>query len=566
MDFLIGLRVSFVYLLGFGVFAQSWYDGPQVLTNPEVSDPVIPFVLDVDLSQIALAPAWKPGDPIKEIPRRSYGEPNDDYVEPHQLDPLLELQSAVTTRGGTAFSTPILNIDGQGFSGVNPPDTTGDVGLNYFIQAINDSLATKYIIYNKADGSIAVGPISFNSISGFCGGGGDPIVMYDEAADRWFLAEFGIGNAVCVLISQTADPIAGGWFAYSFSAPSLPDYPKFGVWNNAYVMTSNESGPSPIYAFDRTAMLAGAAATSQRFTVPDMDGFTVFQALTPADSDGDAPPPGTPAYIMRHRDDEAHNSGSNDPSQDFLELYEFSIDWVTPANSTLVGPMNIAVTEFDSSLCGLTSFSCFQQPSGPLLDPLREIIMFRLVYRNFGTHEVLLGNFVTDVDGNNTGGVRWFELRKTVARGPGAWSLYQEGTYAPDSENRWMGSIAMDESGNIALGYNVTSSTVNPGLRYVGRLASDPLGTMPQGENPMIEGTASNGSNRYGDYAQMNIDPADGCTFWFTGEYNSSSTWSTRIASFRFDACESTGCPADFSGWPITSLLDLVNCVTSGDL
>ena len=175
------------------------------------------------------------------------------------------------------------------------------------------------------------------------------------------------------------------------------------------------------------------------------------------------------------------------------------------------------------------------QGSSSSLDPLREVIMNRLAYRNFGSHETLVGNFVTDINGNNIGGVRWFELRKT---GAGAWSLYQEGTYAPTTtDNRWMGGIAMDGAGNIALGYNVSSQTVYPSIRYAGRLASDPLGTLPQGEYTLINGSGVNGSNRYGDYSAMSVDPVDDCTFWFTGQWNASSQWSTRIGAFKFDAC-----------------------------
>ncbi|MCB1042384.1 MAG: hypothetical protein KDC35_05585 [Acidobacteria bacterium] len=510
-------------------------DQPVVYTGAEVSEPVYPYVIDVNLADLPVLPDWQPGDPIKEIPRRKEGKPIE-YTEPKDTrDPLLDLQDQVTVRGGTGFATPILNFNAQGFTGANPPDTTGDVGLTYYVQAINGS-GTRYTIYNKADGTVAAGPFTMNTFAP-CSGSGDPIVLYDEQADRWLLAEFGDGNSICVLISMTNDPIAGGWHLYGFNTPNFPDYPKLGVWNNSYILTTNESGPSPIYALDRASMLVGAAATSQRMTVPDLSGFG-FQAVTPADLDGDAPPANAPALIMRHRDTEVH--GGTAPGGDLLELWEYDVDWVTPANTTLTGPMNIEVTDFDSSLCGLTSFNCFQQMgSGTTLDPLREVIMFRLAYRNMGTHQALIGNFVTDVDGNDRGGVRWFELRSTG----GAWSLFQEGTYAPNTDNhsRWMGGIAMDESGNIALGYNVSSSAMHPSLRYVGRLAGDPMGTMPQGEHSMVEGSAPNGSNRYGDYANMSIDPADGCTFWFTGMYNPATQWQTRITSFMFDTC---GCEA----------------------
>ncbi|MFZ2617560.1 MAG: hypothetical protein WA077_16345, partial [Anaerolineae bacterium] len=264
------------------------------------------------------------------------------------------------------------------------------------------------------------------------------------------------------------------------------------------------------------------------------------QALTPADLDGmTTPPAGAPDYIMRQRDTEVHGP-SGFPSSDILEIYAFHVDWTTPASSTFTKLADIVTAEFDSSLCGLTSFYCMGMPgvaqgSSSSLDPIREVIMNRLAYRNFGDHETLVGNFVTDINGNNIGGVRWFEMRKV---GAGAWSLYQEGTYAPTTtDNRWMGGIAMDGAGNIAVGYNVSSQTVYPSLRYAGRLASDPLGTLPQGEYTLVNGTSINGSNRYGDYAAMSVDPVDDCTFWFTGQWNAATQWSTRIGAFKFDAC-----------------------------
>ncbi|MFZ1402600.1 MAG: fibronectin type III domain-containing protein, partial [Anaerolineae bacterium] len=286
-------------------------------------------------------------------------------------------------------------------------------------------------------------------------------------------------------------------------------------------------------------MLAGLPATFQRFTAASLSGFG-FQALTPADLDGmTTPPSGAPDYIMRHLDTEVHGP-SGFPSSDILEIYAFHVDWATPASSTFTKLADIVTAEFDSSLCGLTSFYCMGMPgvaqgSSSSLDPIREVIMNRLAYRNFGSHETLVGNFVTDINGNNIGGVRWFEMRKV---GAGAWSLYQEGTYAPTTtDNRWMGGIAMDGAGNIAVGYNVSSQTVYPSLRYAGRLASDPLGTLPQGEYTLVNGTSINGSNRYGDYAAMSVDPVDDCTFWFTGQWNAATQWSTRIGAFKFDAC-----------------------------
>ena len=350
--------------------------------------------------------------------------------------------------------------------------------------------------------------------SGACAAGfGDPIVLYDEAADRWLLSEFAAsGNHLCVYISQTASP-SGTYFAYDFSTPNFPDYPKYAVWPDAFYVSTNEAAPA-VYALDRQKMLAGLAATMQRFVGPGLAGFG-FQAFTPADIDGSpAPPAGAPGVFMRHRDTEAHGPAGVS-SNDLLEIWAFDVDFATPANSTFSQLPDISVAEFDSTLCGLTSFYCMAMPgvaqgATASLDPLREVIMNRLAYRNFGSHESLLGNLVTDVDGANRGGVRWFELR----RSGGAWSLFQEGTWNPDgTNNRWMAGSAMDRDGNIALGYNVSGSATSPSLRFTGRLAGDPLGTMTLPETSLVDGTATNASNRYGDYSAMSVDPADGCTF-----------------------------------------------------
>ena len=317
------------------------------------------------------------------------------------------------------------------------------------------------------------------------------------------------GNRLCVYISTTPNP-AGTYFAYNFTVPGFPDYPKYGVWPNAYYVSTNESNPAA-YALNRPNMILGLATTFIRFTAPKLSGFG-FQSLTPADVDGAVGPlAAAPGIFMRHVDDEIHTPPGI--PGDALEIWSFTPNFVTPASSTFtlqttirgaesfrvdrrpdVAGRNRAAapkpsalelfTEFDSTLCGQMSFSCMGMPgvaqaATASLDPLREVIMNRVVYRNFGTHEVLLGNFVTDI-GSDIGGVRWFELRRT---GGGSWTLHQEGTYAPTlTDNRWMGGIAMDQSGNIALAYNVSSQTIFPSIRYTGRLATDTLGTMSQPE------------------------------------------------------------------------------------
>jgi hypothetical protein len=527
------------------------------LRGAQASEAVVPESLDVDLRDLPAPQEWQPGDAIKEIPRR-HQRPIKGIVDPpvgEAIDPLLELQEAEPSAPDFDFATPSVNIAGQGYTGVNPADPNGDVGPSHYIQAINQSSGSRITVYSKT-GTVLSGPFTLASLGGTgnCATGlGDPIVLYDPLANRWLLSEFSsAGNRLCVYISKTADPISGGWWAYNFTAPNFPDYPKYGVWPDAYYVGTNEGTPA-VYAFDRAKMLNGQAATSQRFTATALSGFG-FQMLTPADLDGaTAPPAGAPGVFIRHRDSEAHGSPG---AADTLELFAFSVNWTTPSSSTFTGPSSVNVTEFDSALCGLTSFNCFPQPgSSTTLDPLREVVMFRAQYRNRGSFESLVGNLVTDVNGADRGGIRWFELRKS---GSNPWALHMEGTYSPDTTNRWMGSAAVDKDGNLAVGYSVSASTsVYPGLRFAGRLAGDPSGSLAQGETTLVAGSAANASNRWGDYASLSVDPSDDCTFWFTGMYSPSSSWGTRIGAFKFAACGGTPTP-DFTIGASPSSLSIV--------
>jgi len=552
----------------------------------EYDNGVVPARVHVDMTRLPEPRAWKPGMPIKEIPQRK-GVPKDyvppvTAVQPAGGDPLRDYGQRFPARdAGRAFGTPTVNRNGTGFTGVNPPDTVGDVGNDYFVQMVNGGSAvggTRVLVLDKDDGitfaSFALSELAVGTQTNCTAGSGDPIVMFDSTVDngigepsgRWFLTEF-TSVSFCVYISETADPTAGNWVLYEFASDSggLPDYPKFAVWPDAYYIGANENGPTEedagrtVYALDRENMLAGLPTRpTQVFEIPLLEGFG-FQMAQPADWDGATPPPAdAPGLFLRHRDDEVHNSGSADPDQDFLEIWEFSVDWADSNNSTFSGPTNIGVAEFESELCGLTAFACVPQPDTfTQLDPLREPVMWRAQYRNFGKHQMIVGSWVTDVVGGTADihGVRWTELRDAGA----GWALHQQGTVSPDNVNRWMPSIAMDGSGNIAVGYNVADSAVFPGLRYTGRLESDALDTMPINEVRLVDGSGSNASNRYGDYSSLTVDPIDECTFWFTGEYNAASQWSTRIGKFRFDACGTPdflldGAPRNFEA-----------CVAGGD-
>jgi len=445
-------------------------------------------------------------------------------AQPNGLDPAL--QKRYNTNEG--LRAVIQSYDGIGYSSVNPPDPTMDVSAIHVIQMVNGSSGAYFKIWDKNNGSVLVDQTYFDNYLGLPGGKGDPIVLYDQMADRWLMSEFAAtGNHLHIAISETNDPL-GAWHTYIFTTPDFPDYPKFAVWPDAYYVTTNEDDPS-VYALDRTKMLAGdATATSQRFTMPQVPTIG-FQSATPVDFDGaTSPPEGTPGYIMRMVDD----GWSVNINEDYLEIWQFDVDWDTPANSTLSGPDTMHTQSFDTDLCGFQSFACIEQPNSTTnLDPLREVLMNRIHYRNFGTHESIVCTHVTDVDNTDHAGVRWYELRKTSD-----WSIYQQGTYSPDTDSRWMASIAINDDGAIGLAYNVASESTFPSLRYTGRRICDPPGTMSEMETSIVEGSSHNGSNRYGDYAQMSIDPVTGF-FWFTGEYNTSTQWSTRIASFDLMSC-----------------------------
>lgn len=427
-----------------------------------------------------------------------------------------------------------LSFDGTGnptgCGSCTPPDPSGDVGPNHYVQTVN---STKVAIYNKT-GTLLTSPFSLGTLwtSGLCtSNAGDPIVLYDSLADRWLLSQFANPNHMCIAVSQTPDPM-GTYFTYTFNVTQFPDYFKFGVWPDAYYMAANENTYTA-YAFNRANMLIGASATFQKFT-----GGTNF--YMPGDLDGATPPPaGAPNPFYTFKDNSFHGG------TDRLEVYAFHIDWATPANTTFTLNASLPITPYTYTVCGFFNLSCIKQAgTTQRVDAVSEWPMFHFPYRNFGTHQALVGTFAVGGGLGETGSaLRWFELRNTG----GGWTLYQEGTHdLGDGLDRFMGSIAMDGAGNIALAYSVSNTTLNPGLRYVTRLATDPLGTF-QAEAILVNGGGSQtGSNRWGDYSSLSIDPANDCTFWYTGEYytaNSTNQWKTRVGAFTIPSCTNGGTP-----------------------
>ena len=472
---------------------------------------------------------------------------------PQTPDPVV--QSAV---GGGAIPPPIATFDGpSNLAGVLPPDPVGDVGPAHYVAMSNLFFA----IYDKT-GTLLYGPAANNTLwAGFGGpcqaqNAGDPIVLYDQEADRWMLTQFTSTGPTfynCVAVSTTGDP-TGTYYRYAFTTGGhFPDYPKYGVWRDAYSISTREflgtSGPFQgvgAYAIDRAQVLAGnPAAQVISFVVPPGGTpYNIGDGLLPADVDGETMPPvGAPMYFVGSMD----QGGPYGAPQDALTLWKFHVDFVTPANSTFSLATTLPVAGFDSVYpCAPTGRNCIPQPgvaASSYLDILsyRQRTLHRLAYRNFGTHEALVTNQSVEA-GPGMAGIRWYEIRDPN----GTPAVFQQGTYAPglsDGIHRWMGSIAMDASGNIALGYSASDGVSTfPSVWYTGRLSGDPAGTLPQGEGSIVHGAGSQTSTagRWGDYSSMNVDPVDDCTFWYVNQYlpaTSSAGWRLRIGSFKFPSC-----------------------------
>ncbi len=467
--------------------------------------------------------AWKIMS--KMIPNPSLDRQSNS-VKTFDVDPALQSTMGIKKLN----SKDISSFEGvNNVSGVAPPDNMGDIGTSNYFEMINLSFA----IFNKS-GRLLYGPADnstlWNNLPGPWSGSndGDPIVNFDEMANRWVVSQFALPNFPdgpyyeLVAVSATDDP-QGSWYLYAFEMDNMPDYPKFGVWPDAYYMSVNSFSASSlsfmgagVAALQRDSMLVGSPNAQMIFYQQSGSLY----ALLPADLDGvNMPPAGTPGIF-------AELDGSSN-----LLLYRFIVDWDTPSNSMFVGPTTIPVDPY-SDVC--SSRDCVPQAgTSDALDALSGRLMYRLQYRYFGAgDERMVTNHTVD-KGNGTAAIRWYELRSDGS----TWSLYQQGTYSPDDTYRWMGSIAMDVNGNIALGYSASSSSITPEIRVTGRYANDPLGQMTIQEETVYQSPAAQTSvNRWGDYTNMTVDPTDGTTFWYVNEYsNGAWDWSTRVAHFVFE-------------------------------
>lgn len=418
----------------------------------------------------------------------------------------------------------LSNSEGGGFT---PPDPTGAAGPNHYLNAVNVAIK----IFDK-QGNVLAGPTDLGSFLGSGNNSGDPIILYDHLADRYFVSQFGTGNSLLVGVSETPDP-TGAYNVFQFNLDAFPDYPHYSLWHDGYYVTANKFSGNTTYVMDRAALISGDPNPAiVGFDLPGVinNTNTVFSP-EPANLTGVNYPPGAPGYIVYLQDD----GWSTGIANDHLKIWEITMDWNNPTNSSISAPFEIPTDPFDSVFAPFGTGDVEQPGTSQKIDMIGGIISYAANYRSFGGHNSWVITFNVDVDGNDTSGIRWIELRNS---GVGPWALYQEGTYAPaDGNSRFMGSAAMDAAGNIGMGFNIASATLPAGIKYTGRYDGDPLGQMTVAETDIVEGVGvQTFSNRFGDYSHLTMDP-DNFTFWHTAEYfTANNAWRSRVAAFTLSS------------------------------
>jgi hypothetical protein len=545
---------------GGSAVASTATGGPHVIngqfqgTSPDVSSlPVLP--VPHSPLQTRQIESLKPG-----------GSP------PGAKDPVVQ-----TKKGMGPISGPIQNFDGiclplgpacdlPSSCSCLPPDTDGEVGATQYVQMVN----TDFAVFSKSTGQVLRGATPINQLwantDGECKthNDGDPVVLYDQLANRWLLTQFIATPAdneeygQCIAVSTTKDA-TGSYYLYEFHfGRTFHDYEKLGVWPDAYYMSSNEfpdgsetSAGAGAMAFERAKMLAGQPA---RVIFFDESAYNPaggqYIGQLPTDLDGSTLPAAGSPNLFAEIDD-ASTIPPTDGSDGFvLRLWKFHVDWANPSNSAFGenGQPNykLPVAAYVRPQCAYGYGDCVPQKGGPQeLDILGDRLMFRMNYRNFGTYASVLLNHTVQADTRS--GIRWYELRIPKGGDP---SIYQQGTYAPTDGPtnplwRWMGSIAQDKKGDIAAGFSASGPNDYPSVRYTGRNAGDPLGQMTQAEQVGYTGTGpqTEAEGRWGDYSDLTVDPTDNCTFWYTQEYLANDavvlgTWRTRVVSFKFPGCK----------------------------
>jgi hypothetical protein len=538
---------------------------------PDVVRLVGPVRLDQDLRSLPYIP---PAPHILNKLLTRFPQPDTGGSTGSQSSAFTQFQSLFEKifRPAPTMPPPLLTFDGinSAEGSGNPPDTNGDVGPNHYVQSVNDS----FKVFDK-NGNTLLGRTTLNSFfkplgSTPCGNNkneGDVFVFYDQIADRWVITDFAFpkgpprGNSFweCIGVSQTGDPVAGGWFLYALQHdPANPnrlgDYPKFGLWPDAYYLTMNEyinktdSGfvGVRVYALDRRSMINGRPMNAVGFTI-DLATLGSTYSLVPASFRTGNPPPGRePEFLL----------AVDSPPDVILTQVKgwlFHVDFANPANSTL----GIGANHAPNALITVSAFINApesivpQKGTGPreTLYTLGDRIMTPVVYQNrSGTESLWADKTVILNYQNGPTGIRWYQFDVTGGNFPATPVQQQDWTNGNDGLWRWMPSIAVDANGNTAIGYSVSSPSIFPGIRYAGRLASDPLNDLSQGEAIMTNGSGAQTDlpGRWGDYTMTTIDPTDGLSFWHTNEYypmTAVDDWFTRIGKFQFPAGSPTPTP-----------------------
>ena len=435
-----------------------------------------------------------------------------------------DLSTIQRQQGNRSAQAALTNWGGQNGGGSCPPDPSGAAGPNHYVQAVNSS---PFKVFNKTNGaSLSIRQIG-SLWSPATSNDGDPIVMYDKYADRWFVSQFGVsGNKVYIAISQTNNP-TGAYYTYTFTSSQFPDYLKFSIWADGYYMTSNQ-GTDKVFVFEREKMLLGQTARSVFKTFAPGTVSNFFCPL-PADADGVLPPVGTPCPFFWYTENSWGGS-----VVDAIKYINATVDW-TPTTPTLTfsTASTINTAAFDGTYSNSWS-DIYQSDNNASnrLDGIGGVVWYRAQWRQWTGYNTLLLCWGVKISSTQRS-IKWVELRQTQPSG--SWTLYQEGIYAPDDLNRWVGSMAMDDYGSIALCYAVAGPTpVTPvSLRYTGRISTDPLGQMTLTETNVQTGSGvmTNCGGRFGDYSHTSLDP-NGTKFWHTGEYSSGGAPATRVYSF----------------------------------
>jgi hypothetical protein len=560
----------FLALMGFGIFskasAQTGGQTESTSGSPEIVQMVGPVRLDQDLRSL---PYVAPKAEFEERVLTRYPHPATGQPDRKCPDLTATLLKSIWQPAPT-MPPPLLTFEGvaeaQSGCGCEPPDSDGDVGPNHYVEAVNSS----FKVFDKSGNTLA-GPTTYNSffapLTGTpCNGqnDGDPYVFYDPLADRWVVSDFAFpsfpGNSFwqCIGVSQTSSPVTGGWFLYALQVdPANPtflgDYPKFGFWNNpqpggAYFLTMNLfSSPTTFngvraYALDRASMLSGGPTNAVGFTIP-IAGLGDSYSLVPATFRTGTPPPAGRDEFLLAIDSPATGGVTLTQVKGWLFHVNFAGGSTLGIGTNHTPNSLITVNGFIDAFTSTAGFSIVpQQGTSSKLDSLGDKIMTPVAYQNRSGTESLWASGTVCTDANCTGatGIRWYQFNVTGGTFPATPVQQQTWTNNSDGVWRFMPSIAVDSCGNTAIGYSTSRSTLFPGIRYAGRLATDPLNNLGQGEAVMFNGTASQTSNRWGDYSMTTVDPVDGATFYHVNEYQATTgsfNWHTRIGKFTFGSC-----------------------------